>query len=329
MISLANTRRSGALALMCVLLAAGQSRANADSYPSNTVRIFVPTTAGTPPDIISRVVAAEVAEAEGWKIIVENRPGALQTIAGTEVLRQPADGLAIYAMSIPVSSVPALMPNSPFRPEIDFVPVIKISSSYNVLVVNPSVAAKSVAELVALLKERPDGLNFSSAGFGTPSHLIGEMFKAKENVRATHVPYQQMPQAIGDLLSGTNQYMFVTTLPVVSLVSTGKLRALAVTAHKRIDALPDVPTVAEQGFPDLFVEDWIGFAVKAGTPGDIIAKLNTAFNKALAKPKVREAFAKLGADTAGGTADEFGSLLGAQVAYWSKLVRESGIKLPQ
>lgn len=219
MISLAMTRRSGAVALMCVLLATAQSRA--DSYPSNTVRILVPTATGTPPDIISRIVAAEVAEAENWRVIVQNRPGALQTLAGAEVLKQPADGLAIYAMSIPVSSAPALMPNIPFRPEIDFVPVIKISSSYNVLVVNPSVPAKSVADLIALLKERPDGLNFSSAGFGTPSHLIGEMFKVQENVRATHVPYQQMPQAIGDLLSGTNQYMFVTTLPVVDLVSKG------------------------------------------------------------------------------------------------------------
>jgi tripartite-type tricarboxylate transporter receptor subunit TctC len=329
MISLAMTRRSGALALVCVLLAAVQSRANADSYPSNTVRIFVPTAAGTPPDIISRIVATEVTEADNWKVIVENRPGALQTLAAAEVLKQPADGLSIYAMSIPVSSAPALMPNIPFRPEIDFVPVIKISSSYNVLVVNPSVPAKSVADLVALLKERPDGLNFSSAGFGTPAHLIGEMFKVQENVRATHVPYQQMPQAIGDLLNGTNQYMFITTLPVVDLISSGKLRALAVTARKRIAALRDVPTVAEQGFPDLFVEDWIGFAVKAGTPGDIVGKLNVALNKALAKPKVREAFGKLGADPAGGTADEFGSLLAAQVAYWSKIVRESGIKLPQ
>src|SRR5262249_8462663 len=141
----------------------------------------------------------------------------------------------------------------------DFAPVIKISTSYNVLVVHPSLPAHSVSELVELLKRKPDKLTFSSGGFGTPAHLIGEMFKLRTGVRATHVPYQQFPQAIGDLISGTNQYMFVTSLPVIDLIKTGKLRALAVTGPKRLAVLPAVPTIVEQGFPDLVVEDWVGF----------------------------------------------------------------------
>jgi tripartite-type tricarboxylate transporter receptor subunit TctC len=186
-----------------------------------------------------------------------------------------------------------------------------------------------MTELVALLKSQPNKLNFSSAGFGTPAHLIGEMFKVQEGVQATHVAYQQMPQAIGDLLGGVNQYMFVTTLPVVSLIASGKLRALAVTARTRIAALPNVPTVVEEGFPDLVVEDWMGFAVKKGTPDDVVAALNAAINNALRKPKVREAFAKLGAEPAGGPPDEFRNLVESQVAHWSRIVKESGIKLPQ
>src|SRR5262249_21157205 len=160
---------------------------------------------------------------------------------------------------------------------------------------------------------QPDKLNFSSGGFGTPAHLIGEMFNVQTGVRAAHVPYQQFPQAIADLLNGTNQYMFVTTFPVIDLVASGKLQALAVTEPKRIAALPHVPTVVEQGFPNLVVEDWVGFAVKTSTPNDIIVKLNDVVNKALAKPKVREALVKLSAEPAGGSPSEFGTLLKTQI----------------
>jgi tripartite-type tricarboxylate transporter receptor subunit TctC len=312
-----------------VSLACGPAGAAAETFPSGVIRIVVPTSAGTPPDIISRVVANGLSEAEGWKVVVENRPGAVQTIAGAEVLKQPADGHAIYALSVPVSAAPALLASMPFRLDADFAPVIKVSASYNVLVVNPSVPAKSVAELIQVLKAQPDKLNFSSGGFGTPAHLIGEMFKLQTGVRAAHVPYQQFPQAIADLLNGTNQYMFVTTLPVVDLVASGKLRALAVTGPKRVAAMKDVPTIVEQGFPNLAVEDWIGFVVKSGAPADVIAKLNAAINKSLTRPKVREGLAKLGVEPAGGTPEEFGLLLKSQIAHWGRVVKESGIKMPQ
>jgi tripartite-type tricarboxylate transporter receptor subunit TctC len=300
-----------------------------EPFPSKVITIVVPTAPATPPDIISRVIATELAESEGWRVVVENKPGAVLTLGGAEVLKHPADGHTIYAMALPVSAAPSFLPNMSFKLESDFASVVKISTSYNVLVVNPSVQAKSVAELVSLLKSQPDKLTFSSGGFGTPAHLIGEMFKLQTGTRAAHVPYNQFPQAIADLLSGTNHFMFVTTLPVVDLIGSGKLRALAVTGPKRIAALKDVPSIVEAGFPNLVVEDWVGFAVKSGTPADVTARLNEAINKALTKPKIREAFARVGAEPAGGTPQAYGDLIKSQVAHWAQVVKDSGMRIGQ
>jgi tripartite-type tricarboxylate transporter receptor subunit TctC len=302
--------------------------ASADPYPSHVIRIVVPTTPGTPLDFLSRLVATELARQDGWRIVVENRPGALQSIAMADVLKQPADGYSILAMSVPVMVARALLPNLGIRADADFDPIIKISSSYNVLLSTPSLPTHSVSDLIALLKSKPDELNFSSAGFGTPSHLIAELFKLQTNTRATHVPYQQGQQRIGDLLNGTVQFDFIATVSAIDFVGSGKLRALAIMGPNRVDALKDVPTIVEQGFPNLVVEDWVGFAARKGTPNDIVERLNGAINKALAQPNVREAFAKLGAKPAGGTAVEFGNLIKAQDALWVGVVKDSGIKLP-
>ena len=325
-----NAIRSVAHGALIVLASAGfDISGHAETYPSNVIRIVVPTGPGTPPDIISRVVAAELSEGEGWRLVVENRPGALQTIGMAEVLKQPADGYTIYPMSVPTTAVPALMPNLGMRPDVDFIPTVKLSKSYNALVVSASVPAQSISELVALLKQQPGRYNFSSAGFGTPAHLIAEMFKLQTGTQATHVPYQQAQQRIGDLLNGTNHFDFLATVSAGDLVATGKLRALGVTASDRVEGLKNVATVVEQGFADLVVEDYVGFAVKSGTSPEIVARLNEAVNKALRKPRVIEIFAKLGATPAGGSADEFANLIKAQVAHWGRVVRESGIKMPQ
>jgi tripartite-type tricarboxylate transporter receptor subunit TctC len=291
------------------------------------IRIVVGGPAGTPPDIVTRIVANEIGQSEGWKIIVENKPGAIQTLAAAEVLKQPPDGSTVFAISLSSSAAPALLRNISFRLDTDFTPVIKLMTAHHLLVVTPSVPARSMAELVALLKGQPDKFTFSSGGFGTPAHLTGELFKLQTGVRVVHVPYRGLSQAIPDLLNGTNHYQFITPLPVLDLIATGKLRALAVTAPKRMPALKDVPTVVEEGFPDLTIQDWVGFVVKSGTPDAIVTRLNEATNKALAKPNVREALAKMAAEPAGGSPAEFGVHIKSQIALWSKVVKDSGIKI--
>ena len=200
--------------------------------------------------------------------MVENKPGAIQTIGLAEVLRQPADGytLARSRMSIFGGAGPATQHQIAARDRLyaDH----QAASAYHVLVVHPSVPAKSLAEFVAMLKGQPDKLTFSSGGFGTSAHLAGEMFKLQTGVRSTHVPYQALPRAIADLINGTNQFQFMTPLPVIDLIATGKLRAIAITGPARLPALKDVPTVGEAGFPDLIIQDWFGILAKAGTPNE-------------------------------------------------------------
>jgi tripartite-type tricarboxylate transporter receptor subunit TctC len=301
----------------------------AQAFSPGTIRIIVPSTPSTPPDIISRVISQQLTADKDWNVVVENKPGAVMTIAGTEVLRQPADGSSIYAMSLPVSAAPAFVPDMPFNLSRDFAPLIKVAVSYNVLVVNPNLPVHSVSDLVALLKSKPSQLTFSSGGYGTPAHLIGELFEQRTGTHAIHVPYQQFPQAIGDLIGGTNQFMFVAMLPVVDLVKSGKLRALAVTAPKRVPTLADVPSIVEEGYPDLVVEDWTGFAVKAGTPSDSISALNSAINMALTKPNVRSALANLGATPIGGTPDAFGDFVKSEMTHWAQVVKDSGLNIQQ
>jgi tripartite-type tricarboxylate transporter receptor subunit TctC len=323
--------RSPLAMMLLAACAAGMAlSAAAQPYPSAVIRIVTPSPAGTPPDIMARIIANELSEGEGWRLVAENKPGAIQTLGLADVLKQPADGYTMASIALSSSAAPALIPNLGFRLDRDFVPVIKLATANHVLVVHPAVPARSLGELVALLKSHPDRYTFSSGGFGTPAHLAGEMFKLQTGARATHVPYPQgLPRAIGDLINGTNHYQFITPLPVLDLIASGKLRAIAVTAPVRMPALQDVPTVGEAGFPNLVIQDWFGLVVKSGTPNDVILRVNEVVNKALAKPRVREAITKLAAEPAGGTPAEFGEFLGSQIAHWGRVVKESGIKMHQ
>jgi tripartite-type tricarboxylate transporter receptor subunit TctC len=313
-----------------LILACAPATSQADIYPGNNViRVVVPTPPGPPPDVVARVIATELSETEGWRVVVDNRPGALQVNAMTDVLKRPADGLSIFPMSLGAITTPALAPEKGIRLQTDFAPVVKIATGYSVLVVPPSLPAATLPELVALLKAQPNKLNYSSGGFGTPAHLLGEMFRLQTGTSFTSVQYPHNAQRLSDLLSGQTQFAFFNSPAVVDLIAAGKLRALAVAGPKRIAALKDVRAVSETGFPNLAAEDWVGFVVKAGTSADNIGKLNLAVNKALAKQKIQDALGQLGYEPAGGTSEVLGSLIGSQVAYWTKVVKDSGIKMPQ
>lgn len=316
---------SGVVALLA-LTVSGIVPALSQEFPSKTIRILVGTAPSTPPDIVSRVLATQLSEDEKWSVIVENRPGAAQTLAAADAAKSPADGYSLFMASLPIAAAPWLIGNMSFDLLKDLAPVIKVSRSYNVLVVGPSVQASSLAELVKLLKDQPDKLNFSSGGLGTPAHLVGELFGQQAGVRARHVPYNQFPQTITDLLNGTNHYMFITTLPVMDLIATGKLKALAVTAPQRLPALKDVPTLAEQGYPSLVVEDWLGVMTRTGTPQPVVDRLNAAVNRVLQQQKLRDALQRIATEPVGGPASTMGTLIKDQVAHWGKVIRDAGIK---
>ncbi len=318
-----------ALALMALGIAVASRHALAQAYPSRSIRVIVGTSVSTPPDIISRIVASALNDSEGWSVVVENKPGAMHSLAAQYVLAQPADGYTIMAVGLPTTAAPSLIPNTGFNLETDFAPVAQLSTSGNVLVVNPKIPVKTVAELVAYLQQNPDKLTYSSGGFGTPAHLIGELFKLQTGVKATHVPYTDFPRAITDLLQGVNAYQFITALPVIGFIQKDQLRPLAVTSAKRLAALPDVPTIAEAGYPTLTAEDWVGFAVKKGTPPDVVARLNGAINKVLKTPKVEAAFEKITSQPAGNTPAQFGAFVNSQVALWAKVIKDANLKVQQ
>jgi tripartite-type tricarboxylate transporter receptor subunit TctC len=193
--------------------------------------------------------------------------------------------------------------------------------------VHPSVKATTVAELVELMREQPGKLSFSSGGPGTPAHIAGELFKLRTSTSALHVPYNQFPQAVADLLGGQNQFMFAATPPVVPHINAGKLRALAVTSSQRIGALKDVPTMAEAGFPDFVVRDWLGLTSKAGTPPAVIAKVSAALGKALQDEGLRSAYARVGADVVGSSPEGFRDLVNGEVARWASVAKAGNLRV--
>ena len=299
----------------------------AQDYPNKPLRLVVPAFVGTPIDIISRQIATRLGAELGQPVVVDNKAGGTGIVGAQDVLRQPADGYTLMTLYMPMTVSQSVSRQVTFDLRRDFLPVAQTVFSYNVLVVPPSVPAKTPAELVDMLKARPGQLNFASGGVTSPAHLAGELFTLQTGTRALHVPYNAFPQAIGDLLAGRIEFMFAATPPVVGHVAAGRLRPLAVTGDKRIPALKDVPTMVEAGFADFVVRDWQGVLVKAGTPRAVIDRLNAAVRKVVSQPEAIESMAKLGADPAAGSPEEFGKLIAEQVDSWARVVKAANITM--
>src|SRR5512145_253715 len=299
----------------------------AQAYPSGPVRIINPFTAGGPVDLLARAVGQKLNEAWGQPVIVEARAGAAGNIGIEYVARQPADGYTLLVLPTGNAVVnPHLYAKLPYDTFRDFAPVTLLATVENALVVHPGVAAKSVPELVALAKASPGKLTFASPGVGSQAHIAGEMLKSMADVDMVHVPYKGMAPAMNDLLGGQVTFMFLSTSSALKQVQAGKLRALGVASLKRSPAAPDLPTIAEQGFPGFEAVSWYALMAPAGTPADVVEKIAAESTRALRDASVRERLLGLGADPVGGSPADLAAMLKRENARWGDIIRKAGIR---
>jgi tripartite-type tricarboxylate transporter receptor subunit TctC len=312
-----------AVALVAVDLAPAQ----AQSYPSQPIKIIVATPPGGIADLVGRTLAQKLGEA-GKTAVVENRTGAAGAIAAEAAAKAPADGYTLFiGMHQTNAILPHLVPKLAYDGIKDFAPITNIAGSANILVVNPSVPVKSMQELVAYAKANPGKLTYASQGNGSSGHIVGEQFKQIAGVEITHVPYRGAAPAIQDLVAGHVSMMFDIVPLARTQLQAGKVRALAVAAPQRIAAVPDVPTMAEAGFPQLEGGPWFGLMAPAGTPRTVIAWLNGEARKAFSASDVRERFIAQGMTLPLGTPEQFSAYVAAESKRWGDIIRKAGIKM--
>lgn len=321
-------RRSlwGCAALALWTSGAVVEEAHAQAYPSKPIRIVVPFTPGGSNDVLARVVGEKIQHEWKQPVVVENKPGAGGNIGAEAVAKAPADGYTFLIAANNILAInPSLYERVPFDPVKDFAPVTLLGNVPIVLVVNPSFPAKSVKELIALGK-KDDGLTYASGGSGTPQHLSAELFKSMTGVKMTHVPYKGNAPAVTDLMGGQVQMLFSPINSVLPHIKSGKLRALAVASDARLSSLPDVPTIAEAGVPGYRSDIWIALVAPAGTPRDIVSKMQQEVAKALAQSDVKEKLLAQGIEPASSTPEQLNTLIRADLARWTKVVKESGAR---
>jgi tripartite-type tricarboxylate transporter receptor subunit TctC len=316
-----------AAAALAVGLLGGHAEAQSD-YPNQPIRLIVPFAAGGATDVLARLLGERLSQSLGQQVVVDNRGGAGGNIGSAQAAKAEPDGYTLLMGAVGTHAInQSIYPKLPYDPIEDFAPVSLVATVPNVLVVNPSVPAQTVQELIALAKSRPGELNFASSGNGTSIHLSGELFKSMTGVDMVHVPYKGSGPAMTDLLGGQVQMMFDNLPSALPNVQAGKLRALGVTGAERSPALPDVPTIEEAGVPGYEALSWFGIFAPAGTPQPVIDKLHDHIVQALADPAMRARLADLGAEPVGSTPQEFASFIRAEAEKWAKVVKEAGVKL--
>jgi tripartite-type tricarboxylate transporter receptor subunit TctC len=301
-------------------------RAAAQSYPTRPVRVVVPFAPGGITDVAARLIAEKWSEQLGRQFYVENITGGSGNIGMGQAAKAAPDGYTILTAFVSYAINPALFARVPYDAVRDFDPISLAITSTTALVVNPTVPAKTVDELIALIRANPGKYNYASAGSGTSSHLAGEQFRLSLDLDIVHIPYGGGAPAIASVVAGHTPIGFVAPNVAIPQLGDGKVRALAVTSAARAQTLPDVATMAEAGHPGIEGENWVGFVAPAGTPKDIIATLNRGIVRMLAEPDMKERLATLGFDPVGSTPDEFAARIRSQLATWSKVIHDAGIK---
>jgi len=321
LVSLARLLAVGAMSVVGLQSAPTYAQAN---YPDKPVRIVVGFAAGGTTDIVARVLAKELTEQLGQSFVVENKPGAGSNIATEFVVRSAPDGYTLLMMAVTNAINQTLYPKLKFDVTKDLTAIALGAQVPNLLVINPKVPVNSVQELIAYAKKNPGTLNFASSGSGTSIHMAGELFKQQANVDISHIPYKGSSPALTDLVGGQVQLMFDNMPSAWPLVQAGKLKPLAVTTLTRSPTAPELPTVAESGFPGFDVSSWFGLAAPVGTPAPIVDKINAAVLKALSNPEVQKRFAELGAVSRPLTPAEFSAFVKKEVDTWGPVVKASG-----
>jgi tripartite-type tricarboxylate transporter receptor subunit TctC len=313
---------------LAALLALSASCVWAQEYPTKPIRLVVPFPAGGTTDILAREVGQYLSVSLGQPVVVDNRPGAGGNIGADLVAKSPPDGYALLMGTVGTHAINAsLYAKMPYDHVKDFAPVVLVAGVPNVLEVNPAVPVNSVADLIKLAKAKPGQINFASSGNGTSIHLSGELFKTMAGVDMTHVPYKGSAPAIADLIGGQVQVMFDNLPSSLPQIKAGKLRAIAVTSAQRAPALPNVPTIAESGLPGFEASSWFGILAPAGTPKQIITRINADVNRWLQGADAKEKLPAQGAVAAGGTPEQFAAHIRAETDKWAKVVKASGAKV--
>jgi tripartite-type tricarboxylate transporter receptor subunit TctC len=312
--------------LLAMVFLAGATPAQAQVWPAKPIRMILAFPPGGPTDIVSRVIAQKLSEQIGQQVLVDNRPGAGGNIGAELAAKAPNDGYTIFYNTSAIVINPALYGRANYDPLRDFVPVVMTAAIPMVLVVHPSLPVKTMKEFVDLAKAKPGQLNYSSSGTGTITHLASAMLTAQMGLTAQHVAYKGSAPGLVDLAAGQTQFMTDTINTALPYVKDGRLRPIAVTSSKRSSILPEMPTFAESGLPGFDAAAWQGVVVPAGTPQDVVARLNAEINKALQDPGVRAKLAAQGADVYGGSSAEYAAYIRAEMPRWAKIVKESGAK---
>jgi len=303
------------------------SPAIAETWPTRPIRFIVPFAPGGGGDVVGRIIGQRMSEQLGKPLIIDNRAGGGGTLGCELAAKAAPDGYTLLLGNVgPIAVGPALYPKLAYDPVRDFAPVTMIASFPNLLVANPGLPFKTVPELVAYAKSRPGTLNFASAGAGTSTHLAGELFKSVAGIDVVHVPYKGGAAAMTDIIAGQVAYYFGTMPSSMPLAKAGKLRALAVTSLTRSPAAPEVPTIAESGYPKFETAAWYGLMFPAGTPREIVARTNAATMVVLALPDIRERLVHEGSEPLGSTPAQFGAYIKAEIAKWSGVVKAANLK---